>query len=145
MLTEHQKTLIVNSWNDVKPISAQAAEIFYNKLFELDPTLRPLFKNDLKSQQIKLVGALNHVVNSLNDLPNLVPVLQQLGKRHVGYGVQPSHFTTVGDALLRTFAIGLGDKFTDEVRDAWTVAYTLIANVMIDAMNAPQTGSLISE
>ncbi len=130
-------TLVQTSFEKVKPIASTAAEIFYNKLFELDPALKPLFPSSdddaMKMQGNKLMSMLGSAVAGLSDLNALVPVLENLGKRHVDYKVEPSHYDTVGTALLSTLATGLGDDFTPEVKDAWTSVYTTMADVMIKA------------
>lgn len=130
-------TLVQDSFEKVKPIADTAAEIFYSKLFELDPALKPLFPNSnedaMKAQGNKLMTMLGAAVAGLSNLPALIPVLEGLGKRHVGYKVEPSHYDTVGAALLDTLKTGLGDDFTSEVKEAWTTVYTTMAKVMIDA------------
>jgi len=132
-MTPQQAALVKSSWQSVVPIKEKAAELFYGKLFELDPALKPLFKGDMKEQGRKLVAMLNTVVINLDQLDNLVPAAQSLGKRHVDYGVTPAHYGTVGAALLWTLGAGLGDAFNDEVEEAWTAAYAVLSNVMIDA------------
>ncbi|MFI0431133.1 globin family protein [Mariniflexile sp. HMF6888] len=129
-------TLVQESFEKVKPIAPTAAKIFYTKLFELDPALKPLFPSSdeaMVEQGNKLMTMLSSAVAGLSNLDMLVPVLQNLGKRHVEYQVKPSHYDTVGAALLGTLAIGLGDDFTPEVKDAWTDVYGTMATVMIDA------------
>ena len=129
-------TLVQDSFEKVKPIAPTAAEIFYNKLFELDPKLKSLFPNsetDMKEQGNKLMTMLGAAVAGLNNLPALIPVLEGLGKRHINYKVEASHYDTVGSALLGTLEVGLGEGFTSEVKEAWTSVYTTMAKVMIDA------------
>ncbi|UUX95163.1 globin family protein [Aquabacterium sp. J223] len=117
----------------VAPQAPAVAALFYQRLFELDPSLRPLFSTDLTEQGRKLMAMLGAVVAGLNHLERLVPVAQDLARRHVGYGVQPAHYQTVGAALLDTLQQGLGDGFTPEVKAAWTTAYTTLAGVMVAA------------
>ncbi|NJB83185.1 globin family protein [Wenyingzhuangia aestuarii] len=129
--------LVQVSFEAVKPIAATAADIFYSKLFELDPKLKPLFpaadKDKMKDQGNKLMTMLSSAVAGLSNIEALIPVLQDLGKRHVAYRVEKSHYDTVGAALIGTLAVGLGDDFTPEVEQAWTDVYNLMASVMIDA------------
>jgi hemoglobin-like flavoprotein len=132
-MTPHQVQLIRGSWQKVVPIQDQAAELFYGKLFQLEPALKPLFKGDMKEQGRKLMTMLNTVVTQLERLDTLVPAVQGLGKRHAVYVVKPEHYAAVGSALLWTLDAGLGDAFTGEVRDAWAAAYGLLAGVMSDA------------
>ncbi|MFL5542728.1 MAG: globin family protein, partial [Longimicrobiaceae bacterium] len=103
---------------------------FYGRLFELDPSLRPMFRGDLEEQGKKLMQMITVVVRGLDRLDQLVPAVEALGRRHAGYGVRDSHFDTVAAALLWTLGQGLGDAFTAPVKAAWTEAYTLLATVM---------------
>jgi methyl-accepting chemotaxis protein len=125
--------LVQQSWAKVEPIAPQAAELFYGNLFAADPTLQPLFKGDMKAQGVKLMQMIGMAVKKLTDLDALVPVLQNLGKRHAGYGVLPAHYDTVGGALLKTLEQGLGAAFTAEVKAAWVAVYGVMAQVMIAA------------
>ena len=128
-------TLVQSTFKQVVPIADTAAGLFYNRLFELDPALRPLFKADISEQGKKLMQMIGVAVNSLNNLEAIVPAVQDLGKRHVDYAVKDAEYDTVGAALLWTLEQGLGDAFTDEVKAAWTEVYTLLATVMKDAAN----------
>lgn len=125
-----QIELVQGTFAKVAPIAETAAELFYGKLFELDPDLRPLFKGDMKEQGAKLMKMIGMAVNALNDIPALIPVVESLGERHVDYGVEDEHYDTVGEALIWTLGQGLGDDFTEEVKDAWIVTYTTLATVM---------------
>jgi hemoglobin-like flavoprotein len=122
--------LVESTFAQVKPIAPVAAELFYNRLFEIDPAVRALFPTDMKEQGAKLMTMIGAAVAGLRNLEALVPVVESLGKRHVAYGVTDAHYDTVGAALLWTLEKGLGDAFTPEVRDAWTETYTLLATVM---------------
>lgn len=128
-----QINLVQKSWSKILPISDKAAELFYNRLFEIDPSTKVFFKGDMGVQGRKLMQMITAAVNGLNDLDGLVPVVQDLGRRHGGYGVQEAHYGSVGSALLWTLEQGLGDDFTPEVKIAWTETYMLLAGVMKDA------------
>lgn len=117
----------------VEPIADKAAVLFYGRLFELDPSLKPMFKGDMSEQGAKLMRMIGIAVRGLTDLDSIVPAVQNLGVRHVAYGVKDEHYDTVGAALLWTLEQGLGDDFTPEVKQAWTDVYTLLAQVMQDA------------
>lgn len=132
-MTPEQKELVQSSFAKVEPIAATAAELFYARLFELDPSLKALFSGDMDAQGKKLMTMLGTAVRSLNNLDALVPVVQRLGERHVGYGVETGHYVTVGNALLDTLAKGLGDDFTPEVKEAWTTVYGVLSSTMIAA------------
>ncbi|MAZ90284.1 MAG: hemin receptor [Cellvibrionaceae bacterium] len=129
-ITARQILLVQESFKQVEPISEQAAEIFYNKLFEYDPNLRSLFKGDLKAQGKKLMATLKVAVNGASNLDELIPVLHDLAERHVGYGVKPQDYTPVGNALLFTLKSGLGQSYTPELRQAWVDTFRLIAKTM---------------
>ncbi len=137
-LTERKKRLVQSSFTKVAPIADKAAEIFYAKLFEMDPNIKPLFKGDMKQQGAKLMSMIGTAVNGLDNLEAIVPAVQNLGKGHVSYGVKDSHYDTVGGALLYTLETGLGDDFTEDVKDAWTEVYTVLATTMKDAANETQ-------
>ena len=130
MLTPRQVELVQTTWEKCVPIADQAAALFYGRLFELDPNLKPMFKSDIKEQGKKLMQMITAAVRGLNDLNRLVPVVQDLGRRHVGYGVKDEHYATVGTALLWTLEKGLGDDFTPEVKDAWASVYGVLAGTM---------------
>jgi nitric oxide dioxygenase len=125
--------LVQDSFSKVVPIADQAAGLFYDRLFELDPALRTMFPEDMTEQKKKLMQMIASAVRGLDDLESLVPVVRDLGVRHAGYGVEDAHYDTVGTALLWTLGKGLGDLFNDETRDAWTEVYTLLATTMKDA------------
>lgn len=129
-MNERQVELVQATFRLVQPIAADAARLFYARLFELDPALRPLFKHDLSEQGTKLMTALAFVVRSLQAPHVILPVVRDLGRRHAAYGVRDEHYATVGEALLWTLQQGLGEAFTPDVRDAWTAAYTLLADEM---------------
>lgn len=129
-MTPQQIALVQGSWQKVVPIKETAAELFYNKLFETDASLKPLFKGDIKEQGRKLMMMINTVVTRLDKLEEIVPAVQDLGRRHVGYGVKDKDYDTVGGALLWTLGAGLGDAFTPEVKDAWVAAYSTLAGAM---------------
>jgi methyl-accepting chemotaxis protein/hemoglobin-like flavoprotein len=130
MPTPQQIRLVQESFAKVQPIADAAAKLFYGRLFELDPSLSRLFRGDMVEQGRKLMQMIGAAVRGLDDLERLVPVVQQLGVRHAGYGVQPAHYDTVGRALLWTLEQGLGPAFTPETREAWTAVYRVLAQTM---------------
>jgi hemoglobin-like flavoprotein len=137
MLTTEQKQMVQDSWAQVVPIADTAASLFYGKLFELDPSLRPMFKSSsMPEQGKKLMQMITVAVKGLDDLGTLVPAVQALGRRHGGYGVVDSHYETVGTALLWTLGQGLGEGFTPPVKEAWTITYTVLADTMKQAAKA---------
>ncbi|MFZ5653246.1 MAG: globin family protein [Pseudomonadota bacterium] len=129
-MTPQQKFLVQESFARVAPIAERAATLFYGRLFELDPGLRPLFRGDLEEQGRKLMQMLAVAVNGLDRLEEIVPAVAALGRRHVGYGVQDGHYATVGEALMWTLQQGLGDAFCADTRQAWVEAYEFLAGTM---------------
>jgi nitric oxide dioxygenase len=130
-MTPERRQLVIESWKALAPNGPQVGATFYRRLFEIDPHLRVLFKDAILDEQIrKLTTMLDLIVHWL-DLPEkLVPVLKQLGARHQGYGVQEEHYSKVGTALMGTLEEGLGDKFTPDMRSAWSEAFLLISSLM---------------
>jgi len=128
-----QKELVQTSFEQVRPIADAAAALFYNRLFELDPTLRPLFKGDMKEQGRKLMDMITLAVKGLDRPEALLPALAALGRRHADYGVNKHDYETVGEALIWTLEQGLGPSFTPDVREAWEAIYGFIAGAMREA------------
>ena len=129
-LTHRQIALVRASWLRVQPIAELAADLFYRRLFELDPALAHLFPRDMAEQGRKLMAVLGVVVAHLHRLGDVVPAVEQLGRRHVAYKVRDQDYETVGAALLDTFRAAFGDDFDRETEDAWTAAYRTVAVVM---------------
>jgi hemoglobin-like flavoprotein len=130
-MTPAQVELIQHSFAKVVPISEQAAALFYGRLFEIAPEVKPLFSGDMREQGRKLMGTLAVVVNGLSNLDAILPAASALAKRHVGYGVTPGDYTTVGEALLWTLERGLGSAWTQELAIAWSTAYATLSQFMI--------------
>jgi nitric oxide dioxygenase len=130
-MTPEQVRLVQQSFGQVVPIADKAAEIFYGRLFEIAPAVKPLFHGDMADQRRKLVAALAAVVSGLSNLPSILPAASALAKRHVGYGAKPEHYPVVGEALLWTLERGLGPQWNHQVADAWTAAYATLSGYMI--------------
>lgn len=137
MMTSRQITLVQSSWEKVAPISVEAAALFYQRLFELDPALRALFPTDVTEQGKKLMTMIALVVRGLTRLDQIIPTMQGLGRNHVDYGVKDEDYATVGAALLWTLEQGLGEAFDSETRDAWSAAYGLLSSTMQEAARQP--------
>lgn len=138
-MTPTQIKLVQDSFAKVAPISEQAAVIFYDRLFEVAPSVRALFPDDLTEQRRKLMATLAVVVNGLSNLDSVLPAASALAKRHVNYGASPEHYPVVGGALLWTLEKGLGEAWTPDVADAWTAAYGTLSGYMIaEAYDKPQ-------
>lgn len=132
-MTPLQIELVKSTFAKVAPIAPQAAELFYGRLFEIAPDVKPLFKGDMAEQGRKLMQVIGMAVGSLDRLPELVPVVQNLGARHGSYGVKDEHYGVVAEALLWTLEKGLGEAFTPDVKNAWVAAYTVLADTMKQA------------
>ena len=141
-MTPEQVKLVQDSFKKVVPIAGTAADLFYERLFTIAPEVRPLFPDDLTQQKTKLIAMLATAVNNLHQVGTIVPAVEDLGKRHVAYGVTDKHYEPVGAALLWTLEQGLGTDFTPPVKAAWTEAYMTLAGVMKKAaatVPPPQT------
>jgi nitric oxide dioxygenase len=133
-MTSDQIGHLRSTWALMAASTDDVAARFYDRLFELDPSLRALFAaTDMGTQGEKLVQTITVVVRGVEDLPRLLPAVEALGRRHVGYGVQEAHYATVGDALLWTFGQVLGDAFTPAARESWATAFGLLAGAMTGA------------
>jgi hemoglobin-like flavoprotein len=136
MLTARQKILIQETFALVAPVSLAVADLFYDRLFTLDPSLRPLFTGDMVEQRRNLMQMVTVAVQGLDHLERVVPAVEALGRRHVGYGVITEHHDTVGAAFLWTLDRCLGEAFTPEVSQAWADTYGLLASAMQNASEA---------
>ena len=138
-MTPDQVKLVQQSFAKVAPISEQAAVIFYDRLFEIAPSVRPMFPTDMTEQRKKLMGTLAVVVGGLGNLESVLPAARALAIRHVGYGAKAEHYPVVGAALLWTLEKGLGEAWTPEIAAAWTAAYATLSGYMISqAYGSPQ-------
>ena len=133
MVTEVQRKLVQSTFAAIVPVADDAAMLFYQRLFEIAPELRSMFRGDMTEQRKKLMQMLTAAVKGLDRLDQLVPVVEDLGRRHAGYGVEDRHYDTVGAALLWTLEMGLGAAFTADVKDAWATVYEVLATTMKNA------------
>ena len=132
-MTPQQVELVQASFQKVVPIAGTAADLFYDRLFEIAPETRAMFPADITEQKTKLMAMLATAVTNLHKLDTILPAVKALGRRHKGYGVTAAHYAPVGAALLWTLEKGLGPEFTPEVKAAWTETYTALAGVMTNA------------
>jgi hemoglobin-like flavoprotein len=140
-MTPAQKDLVQDTWALVVPIADTATAMFYERLFEIDPGSRALFENtDMADQRLKLLQVLSVAISGLDDLGRLMPIVEELGRRHAGYGVKDEHYDSVGAALLWTLQKGLGAAWNAETAAAWAEVYGVLSSVMRraqkDAANA---------
>jgi hemoglobin-like flavoprotein len=136
-MNDHTISLVRESFDLVEPIAPQAAALFYANLFEADPALKLLFRGDMVVQGHQLMQMLAVAVSMLDSPATLMPALQDLGRRHAGYGVHDRHYDTVGAALLKTLRQGLGVAYTPEVEEAWSAVYGVLAGTMKEAAAVP--------
>lgn len=142
-MTPKQKQLVQISFAELAPLSEAAGQLFYARLFVLDPSLRALFKGDMKEQGRKLMRTLAIGVNGLDNLERMVPAMQEPAQRHVGYGIEPQHYDAVGEALLWTLQQGLGAAYTKEIAHAWASVYNLFANAIKEAVYGDQYAAMV--
>jgi hemoglobin-like flavoprotein len=134
-----QIKLVQDSFAKVAPISEQAAVLFYDRLFEVAPSVKAMFPTDMTEQRKKLMATLAVVVNGLSNLESILPAAKALAQRHVSYGAKAEHYPVVGSALLWTLEKGLGEAWTADIAAAWTAAYTTLSGFMIEqAYGRPQ-------
>jgi nitric oxide dioxygenase len=131
IMTPEQIALIQQSFSKVAPISEAAAVLFYDRLFEVAPSVRAMFPEDMTEQRKKLMGMLAAVVGGLSNLESILPAASALAKRHVDYGAKAEHYPVVGATLLWTLEKGLGEAWTPELAKAWTEAYGVLSGYMI--------------
>ena len=132
-MTPNQVDLVQRSWNQVAPMGEAAILMFYERLFFVDPSLRMLFRHNMKDQSRKVLAMLSFTVAGLSRPHEILPLVQSMGRRHAAYGVRDEHYDTVGSALLWTLQQGLGCSFTPAVREAWSAAFGVLASTMKDA------------
>jgi hemoglobin-like flavoprotein len=132
-----QVELIQNTFAKAAKIAPHLAATFYAELFAIAPTLRPMFKGDVILQGEKLMTMLGQIVSGLDEPEKILPIVQALGRGHVGYGVEASHYALVGTALMRALRHELGAEFTPEARAAWAEAYQFLCDAMCEAAYGP--------
>ena len=121
------------SFDLVAPRGDELMDVFYARLFEAAPAVRPLFADtDLRKQKIMLLRVLGLLRQSLRNLDPIVPVLRDLGARHVRYGARPEHYPVVGRVLIASMAEVAGDAWRPEYERAWAAAFDVVAGTMLD-------------
>jgi hemoglobin-like flavoprotein len=136
-MTPQQIRLVRDSFAKIAPSHEAVSARFYENLFRIDPTLRPLFRGDLRVQGVKLIVALATVVRALDDLGAVMETLRDLGRRHVGYGAEPRHYEAVGSALLETLQECFGPAFNAPMREAWVTFFSTVSGAMTPAAGTP--------
>ena len=141
-MTETQIRLVQQSFEQVRPIADTAADMFYTRLLDVNPSLRLMFRTGRREQGRKLMSMLAVAVSGLSRLDQILPAVEELGRRHAQYGVRDEHYAPVAEALLWTLEKGLAEAFTHDVRTAWEAAYTLLASAMQRGAASQQPASV---
>lgn len=131
MFTDKEIRVVKETWGQVSGDPDAAAALFYGRLFEVAPDVKPLFASDMKEQGRKLMQMIGVAVNNMDRIEQIVPALIELGERHDQYGTLPEHYPVVGAVLVETLERALGDAFTEEARSAWLRTYGALSGVMI--------------
>jgi hemoglobin-like flavoprotein len=121
-----------SSFDRLWPTSTRTASLFYERLFEIAPEVRPLFRKDIDEQKRKFIATLAVIVGSLDNSSKLISLTDTLARQHGNFGVQPAHYTIVGEALMWSLERGLGDQWTPGVAESWSKAYGIISTFMIE-------------
>lgn len=130
IISPQERMLVQDSFDKLMVNSDKTADLFYSHLFEIAPDLKPLFANaNMGEQGSKLLTMIAAVVRSLNDFHRVLPAIQEMGERHVAYGVKKEHYPLLGESLLWTLEQSLGDGFTPATKEAWTNVYNSIADI----------------
>lgn len=130
-MTERQIVLVKNSWAYVVINAQEAGELFYGRLFHVAPSVKSMFKHDQKEQARKLMNMVTLIVTKLNKLDDIMNEVKLLAQRHGRYGAKPEHYQVVGECLLWTLEQGLGEKWNEELMEAWTAVYLKLSSAMI--------------
>jgi hemoglobin-like flavoprotein len=134
-----QVETLEQSFDLVAPQGDELVRTFYDRLFEAAPAVQPLFaKVDMERQRQALLNMLVVLRESLRDLDDIVPDLEDLGSRHVEYGAQPAHYPVVGEVLIGAMAEVAGDKWKPEYTAAWQEAYAVVKDVMLRGADTGQ-------
>lgn len=131
-MTPEQITLVQSSFERMRPDLPSLANVFYEELFQRDPALRSMFPEDMTAQKVRFSDKLTEIVGAIPRLPDLLAHTLALGARHAGYGARADDYKTVGAALIEAIAAALGDDFDEPTREAWTIAYNLVAETMLE-------------
>ena len=138
-ISQQHRIVVAETWKQVAPIADVASSLFYQNLFQMNSEIESLFEDvDLEGQKVKLVHAISAVVQSLDDIDAMLPILEELGRRHINYGVKESYYGDVGAALLNTLETGLADAWNEDVKQAWIEVYTLVSTTMRKAYISDQ-------
>jgi hemoglobin-like flavoprotein len=138
-MTPRQINLIKTSWQAAATNAEAVGQLFYGRLFEIAPEVRPMFSRvTIPEQSKKLLATISFVISKLDKLEDIIDEVAKLARRHVNYGVRPEHYAVVGEALLWTLEKGLAEKWNDDLKEAWTLCYVTLSTAMINAAEYTQ-------
>ena len=132
-VTAEQRWLVQTSWDKVAPMAPHVAELFYDRLFELNPLLEDHFPADISEAGAQLMQTLGEAVAGLEDPGSVTACLHELGRYHLRHGMRPGYYETMGSALLWTLEQSLAEDFTPRLQEAWSVVYQQFSAVMLEA------------
>jgi hemoglobin-like flavoprotein len=140
MVTARQRVLIRSSWDLMRPMAIHVADSFYDRLFELDPSLEALFPEDLAAQRPRFMNAVGATLARLDDMDALRPTLLDIGRQNLSQGIQPGHYETLGKALLWTFEQSLAEQFTPLMKEAWAALHAEVSRAIRGRPAEPRAG-----
>lgn len=126
-----QLKLVLDSLALIQPIADQIAKSFYEHLFEIAPQTKKLFTADMNQQGTMLMTSLSLAVSGLSDMENTLPSVRALGERHYSYGVKPEYYQSAVESFIWSLEHHLGDQFTPELKESWTIAFQSLADAML--------------
>jgi hemoglobin-like flavoprotein len=125
-MTPEQVDLIRKSFDAMWPMRRDIADLCYSRFFELAPEARDLFPSDMERQRIKLMDMVAELAGSLDQRPLFQSLVTHSGRKHARFGVQPSQYVAMGEALMWSFECKFGASFTPELREAWRALYATV-------------------
>jgi len=135
-MTPEQVDLVRRSFDAIWPVRRKLAALFYSRFFELAPDARDLFPGDMERQRIKLMDMIAALVGSLDQRPLFQSLVADSGRRHAEFGVQPSQYAAMGEALMWSLECKFGASFTPELQESWRALYATVQVEMLRAANA---------
>ena len=132
-MTPEQVELIRKSFDSMWPMRRDIADLCYNRFFELAPDARHLFPRDMERQRLKLMDMIAALVGSLDERPLFQSLVTNSGRKHARFGIQPTQYVAMGEALMWALECKFGASFTPELRESWRALYTTVQDEMLRA------------
>ena len=123
--------IVDDFWNLILPMKEKITDSFYSKLFTLDDSIKPMFKIDLGVQGLKLTDTLTFIIKHMGNIEDTIPIVKELGVKHLDYGTKPYHYELVLEALIFSFEKHLEEKFTTDMRLCWIKLYKFLSELMM--------------